>query len=114
MWAWYEPAMARDDEIQAIVEIGRRTRAPVPRSLWLAAAIVGGIGTVGLAVALLGEPAPAPGRTQAQIEAQTEAQRPSPSGLGLGAGLAVGAAGGLVVGFALGRHRRDHSSRSRP
>jgi hypothetical protein len=110
MWAWYEPAMARDDEIQAIVEIGRRTRAPVPRSLWLAAAIVGGIGTVGLAVALLGEPAPAPGRTQAQ----TEAQRPSPSGLGWGAGLAVGAAGGLVVGFALGRHRRDHSSRSRP
>jgi hypothetical protein len=110
MWAWYEPAMARDDEIQAIVEIGRRTRAPVPRSLWLAAAIVGGIGTVGLAVALLGEPAPAPGRTQAQAETQ----RPSPSGLGWGTGLAVGAAGGLIVGFALGRHRRDHSSRSRP
>jgi len=104
--------MARDDEIQAIVEIGRRTRAPVPRSLWLAAAIVGGIGTVGLAVALLGDPAPAPGRTQAQIEAPIEAQRPSPSGWGTG--LAVGAAGGLVVGFALGRHRRDHSSRSRP
>lgn len=102
--------MARDDEIQAIVEIGRRTRAPVPRSLWLAAAIVGGIGTVGLAVALLGEPAPAPGRTQAQAETQ----RPSPSGLGGGTGLAIGAAGGLVVGFALGRHRRDHSSRSRP
>lgn len=108
MGAWYEPAMARNDEIQAIVEIGRRTRAAVPRSLWIAAAIVGGICTAGLGVALLGEPAP--GRT----EAQAAIQRPSPSGAGWGTGLAVGAAGGLVVGFALGRHRRDHSSRSSP
>jgi hypothetical protein len=114
MWAWYEPAMARDDEIQAIVEIGRRTRAPLPRSLWLAATIVGGVGAAGLAVALLGEPAPSPGRAQAQAEAQARIERPSPSGPGWGTGLAVGAAGGLVVGFALGRHRRDHSSRSRP
>jgi hypothetical protein len=107
--------MARDDEIQAIVEIGRRTRAPVPRSLWIAAAIVGGVCTTGLAVALLGEPAPAP--AQDQTRAQTQAppfERPSPSGAGWGAGLAIGAAGGLVAGFALGRHRRDHSSRSRP
>lgn len=102
--------MARDDEIQAIVEIGRRTRAPVPRSLWIAAAIVGGVCTTGLVAALLGEPAPAP--AQAQTQAQLE--RPSRSGAGWGTGLAIGAAGGLVVGFALGRHRRDHSSRSRP
>lgn len=100
--------MARDDEIQAIVEIGRRTRAAVPRSLWIAAAIVGGVCAAGLGVALLGAPAPAPGRAQAQIDL------PAPSGTGWGTGLAVGAAGGLVVGFALGRHRRDHSSRSRP
>jgi hypothetical protein len=108
MWAWYEPAMDRDDEIQAIVDIGRRTRAAVPRSLWIAAAIVGGICATGLGVVLLDEPAPAPGQAQAQIT------RPAPSGAGWGTGLAVGAAGGLVVGFALGRHRRDHSSRSRP
>lgn len=99
--------MARDDEIQAIVEIGRRTRAAVPRSLWIAAAIVGGVCTAGLGVALLGEPAPK--RAQAQAQAQVDR-----SGTGWGTGLAVGAAGGLVVGFALGRHRRDHSSRSRP
>jgi hypothetical protein len=104
--------MARDDEIQAIVEIGRRTRAPVPRSLWIAAAIVGGVCTTGLAVALLGEPAPVPALTQAPTQAPIE--RPSPSGAGWGTGLAIGAAGGLVAGFALGRHRRDHSSRSRP
>lgn len=104
--AWYEPAMAHDDEIQAIVEIGRRTRAAVPRSLWIAAAIVGGVCTAGLGVALLGAPAPAPG--------QAQAHRPAPSGSGWGTGLAAGAAVGLGVGFALGRHRRDHSSRSRP
>ncbi|HEX3483078.1 MAG TPA: hypothetical protein VHT91_49045 [Kofleriaceae bacterium] len=127
--------MARDDEIQAIVEIGRRTRAAVPRSLWIAAAIVGGICTAGLAVALLGESAPAPGRTQPQAQAQIDERSEetgggdpagsaggaggrAPRGIdertGWGTGLAVGAAGGLVVGFALGRHRRDHSSRSRP
>lgn len=139
MWAWYEPAMARDDEIQAIVEIGRRTRAAVPRSLWIAAAIVGGVCAAGLGVALLGEPAPAPapGPAQAQTQIHERSEeteggdpagsaggagnraprgidRAAPSGTGWGTGLAVGAAGGLVVGFALGRHRRDHSSRSRP
>jgi hypothetical protein len=96
--------VTRDDEIQAIVEIGRRTRTPVPRSLWIAAAIVGGICTTGLAVAWLREAAPAPARVE----------RPSPSGAGFSTGLAVGAAGGLVVGFALARQRRDHSSRNRP
>jgi hypothetical protein len=112
--------MARDDEIQAIVEIGRRTRAPVPRALWIAAAIVAGVCTTGLAVALLGEPAAGPARTQAQAQAPTQAQAQAPierlssSGVGWGTGLAIGAAGGLVAGFALGRHRRDHSSRSRP
>jgi hypothetical protein len=96
--------VTRDDEIKAILAIGRRTRAPVPRGLWIAAAIVGGICTTGLVVALLGETAPAPARIE----------RPSPPGAGFGTGLAVGAAGGLVVGFALARQRRDHSSRRTP
>jgi hypothetical protein len=136
--------VTRNDEIQAIVEVGRRTRAPVPRSLWIAAAILGAISTIGLMVALLGEPAQAPARAQASARAAArasiersetgggdpagsagsaggaggEAPRgidgPSPPGAGWRTGLAVGAAGGLVAGFALGRHRRVHSSRSRP
>lgn len=104
--------MTRDDEIQAIVEAGRRTRAPVPRSLWIAAAILGAAGTLGLALALLGEPAQAP-HAAAQALTQAGIHRP-PSAAGWGTGLAIGAAGGLIAGFALGRHRRDHSSRSRP
>jgi hypothetical protein len=103
--------MTRDHEIQAIVEAGRRTRAPVPRSLWIAAAILGAVSTLGLALALLGEPAQAPRAAPAVPQAVIE--RP-PSAAGWGTGLAIGAAGGLVAGFALGRHRRDHSSRSRP
>lgn len=102
--------MTRNDEIQAIVEVGRRTRAPVPRSLWIAAAILGVISTIGLMVALLGEPAQAPAHAQAAARASAQA----PSGAGWRTGLAIGAAGGLVVGFALGCHRRDHSSRKRP
>jgi hypothetical protein len=100
--------MTRDDEIQAIVEAGRRTRARLPRSLWIAAAILGAVGTLGLGLALLGEPARAP--AHAAAPAPTER---SPPGTGWGAGLAIGAAGGLVVGWTLGRHRA-HSSRSRP
>src|SRR4051812_43775296 len=103
--------MTRDDEIQAIVEAGRRTRAPVPRSLWIAAAIVGAVGTLGLALAVLGEPARPPARAAAQASLE---RSPSPSSTGWGSGLAVGAVGGLVVGLALGRHRRDHSSRNSP
>jgi hypothetical protein len=115
--------VTRNDEIQAIVEVGRRTRAPVPRSLWIAAAILGAISTIGLMMALLGEPAQAPAdaRASARADAQASIERsetgggdPAGSGTGWRAGLAIGAAGGLVVGFALGRHRRVHSSRNRP
>ena len=101
---WYEPAVTRDEEIQAIVELGRRTRAKLPRGLWIAAAIVGVICATGLVVALLGAAGPA----------AHQVPRPSPSGAGFGTGLAIGAAAGLAIGFALARQRRDHSSRRRP
>jgi len=113
--SWYEPAVTRDDEIQAIVEVGRRTRARPPRGLWIAAALVGGICITGLAVALRGEPS-------RPATPEIAAPRPIPAspaarsgGDRLGTGLVVGAAGGLIAGFALARQRRaDHSSRSRP
>jgi hypothetical protein len=105
--------VTRDDEIQAVVEVGRRTRAPVPRGLWIAAAVVGGICIAGLAVALRGEaPRPPPAAAAPPLPAPAGAR--GPGGDGLGTGLVIGAAGGLIVGYALARQRRDHSSRSRP
>jgi hypothetical protein len=92
-------------EIQAIVEVGRRTRKPTPRWLWIAAGIVGVICATGFAVVMLGDAEPAD---------PPVARRSSTGGGGLGIGLVIGAGGGLVIGFALARQRRDHSSRSRP
>jgi len=104
--------VSRDDEIgpriDAILELGRRTRKPVPRALWLAAAVVAVICATGLAMVLLGSPAPTRSRPQPRVD------REAPGGAGFGTGLAVGAAAGLAIGFALARQRRDHSSRSRP
>ena len=96
--------MGRQDDIEAIVEVGRRTRRATPRWLWVTSAIIGVISTTGFALAMLGPARPAD---------HPVANR-SGSGGGFGAGLVVGAGGGLVIGFALARHRRDHSSRRRP
>ena len=94
----------QDDQIQAILEVGRQTRKPTPRWLWITAALVGVICATGFLVAFLGD-TEAPGRPVAR--------RASP-GAGFATGLWIGAAGGVVIGFAVGRHRRDHSSRNRP
>ena len=100
--------MARDDEIEAILEAGRRTRRAVPRWLWLMAAVVGVICATGFGVAMLGD---------AEPSVHPVARR-SGSGGGLGTdfstGLVIGAVGGVAIGFALARQRRDHSSRRRP
>jgi hypothetical protein len=50
--------VGRDEEIRAIVEIGRRTRKPNPRWLWIAAALVGVICAIGFAVMMLADAAP--------------------------------------------------------
>jgi hypothetical protein len=96
--------VGRDEEIQAIIARARQTRRPLPRWLWLAAAVVAAICATAAAAILLGDTAPA--------------RQPSPperaSGAGFGSGLAIGVAAGLAIGFALARQRRDHSSRSRP
>lgn len=106
--ACYLRSVVRDRDIEAaisaIAERGRRTRKRPPRWQWVAAGVVGLICMIGFAAAMLGEPVPGHRRVE-----------PVPvAGAGLGVGLAIGAGAGLVIGFAIGRHRRDHSSRNSP
>jgi hypothetical protein len=103
--------MGRDDEPQApdaaidrIVEVGRRTRKPTPRWLWIAAIVVGALAAGGFAVAMFAEPRPT---------TAVRAER-SPDGAGLGSGLLIGVAVGIVIGYGIARQRGDHSSRSSP
>lgn len=93
-----------DDRLAAIVEVGRQTRSVLPRWLWIVAAVVGVICATGFAVVMLSDAAP--GRPAAE-------HRDAPTA-GLGTGLVFGAGLGVVIGFALGRQRRAHSSRSSP
>jgi hypothetical protein len=98
-----------DDALEAILERGRQTRKPVPRGLWIAAALVAVICATGVVAIVVGLGDAAPAR--ATIE------RPPSSGASFGSGLAIGAAAGLAIGFALARaggQRPDHSSRKRP
>ena len=103
--------MGRDEDIQAIVEVGRRTRQPVPRSLWIVAAAVGAICVVCFAAMMLGDREPPRPRPSSLANHRPEAG----TGLaGLGSGLVIGAGLGIVIGLAIGRQRRSHSSRNRP
>jgi len=100
--------MARDDEIEAITEVGRRTRKAAPRWLWLTAGLVGVICATGFGVTMLGD---------AERSVRPVVRRSEPGGglgTGFGTGLVIGAGGGVAIGFALARHRRDHSSRKTP
>ncbi|HEX4419140.1 MAG TPA: hypothetical protein VH165_14610 [Kofleriaceae bacterium] len=96
--------------LQAIADAGRRTRKPTPRWLWAAAAVFGGICTVGFAIGMLAEPAPS--------TRHLEQHRPAAGGVGgesgLGIGLVIGAGVGIVIGFSIARHRGGHSSRNSP
>jgi len=96
--------VAREPDIEAIVEIGRRTRKPLPRGLWIAAAIVGVICATGFAITMLGDRGSA---TRAVAPA-------SGGGSGTGIGLWAAAGAAIVIGAAVVRHRRTHSSRRRP
>ena len=101
--------MSRDDEIAAIVEIGRRTRKPTPRWLWMVSLAVAVICMIAFAAVIVSarEPArPAP-------VAVDHPARPVAGG-GLGIGLGIGVAVGIVIGFSIGRQRRSHSSRNSP
>ena len=81
--------MSRDDDIEAIVEHGRRTRQPPPRWLWLVAGLVGGGLAIAFAIVLFAADDPA-----------RSAAGPRPaSGGGFGIGLLIGACVGIVIGF---------------
>lgn len=96
--------MSRDDDIEAILEHGRRTRKLTPRWLWLVAALVGGGLTIAFAIVVLAADEPT---------ASSVARRPA-SGGGLGIGLLIGACVGIVIGFSIARQRAGHSSRNNP
>jgi hypothetical protein len=107
--------MARDDEIKAIVEAGRRTRKPTPRGLWIAAAIVGVVCATGFAIGMLSDRAPTSGSLRRDTAAQ--ADRASDRGSGLRSGLVTGLVIGVVIGIAIGlgiTRQRSHSSRNTP
>ena len=109
--------MGRDDEIQAIVELGRRTRQPTPRWLWIAAAVVGVICVVCFAVMMLGDRDP-PRQSPSKLAERRPEAGAGVAGVagvaGFWGGLVIGAGGGSVIGFAIGRQRRRHSSRNSP
>ena len=100
--------MARDDEVEAIARIGRRTRKAAPRWLWFMAAAIGVICATGFGVTMLGDAKPSPRPVALRSESGAG------QGTGFATGLVIGAGGGLAIGFALARQRRDHSSRRRP
>ena len=108
--------MGRDEDIQAIVELGRRTRKPTPRWLRIVAAVAGVICVTCFAVMMLGggeHPGHLPGHLPDHPPGDPIDRRPA-AGAGLGTGLVIGAGAGLVIGFSIGRQRRSHSSRKRP
>lgn len=96
--------VGRDEDIEAIVELGRRTRTPSPRWLWIVAAVVGVICLTCFTAMMLGDREP---------PSQPVERRPT-SDSGLAFGLAIGAAMGIAIGFSIGRQRRSHSSRRSP
>ena len=89
--------------LASIADVGRRTRKPTPRWLWIAAGVVGTLCTIGFVLLVLGEPAAVPHTVNR-----------SQTGSGLGTGLAIGAGVGIVIGFVIARQRADHSSRNSP
>jgi hypothetical protein len=110
--------VSREEDLQKIIELGRQTRKPTPRWLWIAASLIGAACATAFAIAMLGDHG-----SEWPASRATRLERPTPSarspdggtgGSGLGAGLVIGAAAGLVIGFSIARQRRSHSSRNTP
>jgi drug/metabolite transporter (DMT)-like permease len=107
--------VSREEDLRKIVELGRQTRKPTPRWLWIAASVIGAACAAAFAIAMLGDHgSERPASRPTRLERPAPSERPPDGGSGLGAGLAIGAAAGLVIGFSIARQRRSHSSRNSP
>lgn len=104
--------MGRDDDIRVIAELGRRTRTPTPRWLWIAAVFIGAICAVCFTVMMLGGREPT--SHSPSVPPSHRVEQRSGTGSGLGLGLMIGTGVGIVIGFSIGRQRLSHSSRRRP
>src|SRR5215475_13004339 len=101
--------MRRDERTEAAIEgilkSGRETRKSTPRWLWIAALLCGALGVTGFAISMLADGDPTH---------SSAVQRRPPELPGFFSGLLIGGAGGIVIGFAIGRQRPSHSSRNNP
>lgn len=101
--------MADERAAQELMQRTRAARAPLPRWLWIASLVVGLVCIGGFAIAMLSTPE-SPEKPLARTH-----ERPVSH---FGFGLVLGGAGGVIVGWAVGRRRepygRDHSSRNSP
>jgi hypothetical protein len=99
------PAAPDPARLAAIVAVGRAARRPLPRAVWIAAAVAGAVGAVGCALLLATASAPpGPDRPSAEVSARPPAAG-AQGGSWLGA-LAGGAVVGGAVGYAVGRRSR--------
>lgn len=96
--------MADEDKAAAILRAAKAERRGTSRGVWIAAAVIGGLCTIGFVVLMFGDrgtvPSAAPNRV---VEDH---------GLGFGAGILVGVVVGLGIGLAIARQRQ--SSRNTP
>lgn len=97
-----ERVVAANEQVEAILEAGRRTRPRTSRGMWIAAAILGGICLVGFVLLMIAEPSK-------KSEPAVPTTAPARSARGFATGILVGGVAGLAIGYAIARHRGSKS-----
>jgi len=97
--------MADERGVQELMKRARAARAPLPRWMWIASLAVAAVCLAGFAYAMLSTP---------EAPEKPLVRKHDPGGGTFRFSLLFGAVGGVVIGLAIGRQRRDHSSRSKP